>query len=1504
MELPAILPPTSNPVNIRTHAQTLRSDGSRSGRTAGEMGDGIQTALDQIFRALAQPLTYPNFPVPVDDGLISRYGVAIPTLRESTADFKGARIDVKMAGAMGDNLTNDTAAIQNGLDTLAAVGGGTLFFPGGTYLIQPTAAQLAVTAGGGKSGILQISANTHIHGDGMGISIVKIADYAGVYASIFGPIGGTAPYDDYTNILFSDITFDQNSLLNYPPYMGNFNNARGLIFSGQGSTNMHFERLHVDNVMCVNVLYLGAPLSTVRGCKFTNIGGKITGTANTSGTTVTRLTGPLFRTFRAGSPFRLDGIIARFASSPTVLFSVATVIDDDHLTLNDPEGRLTAATHSGIGWSSNVGFDHSTLYMTRNNQIVSDSFFEGRGFDMGGATTAIETHGGGQTITANSIDKMLIGMNVTGISAEGDSTAITITDNTITNTYYGIALWSWKYPDGTHHQTGYGMRDVICANNAIRITQTKWVYGSFGENVTNLGNPAGINGDFHSTLPFKGNKIDGNVIEFDLEDYFVHLDGSTATGSASGPHIVTITGYTVDGSEVGKTLWVKGGTGFNQGIYPIIFADTGANTIYLGGSANVTSSSGSGLVADIAYPNNNSGGGVIFWDAGPPVKVFPSGTATIDATGLTVTVTSYTPGPEDVGGTMGFVSGTNVTPGSAHLVTAVAGQVYTITPSAGGPSSDVFGFISLAPSFDFYEQHSITNNKIINCPMTGIRVTAAGTDLMIADNHIVNPGSTRLRVNAPSFRSGILADTTADLVHTTRDQVNTRVLRNSITDNQAVTRMDQGITFNTIGNVNAISKDNIITVNGDAVNFSQPHVVYTATNAPFIQDIVDAPQARQKLLYAGGVSHGSEIFDITQKKRWYANPTRGTWFSHTYRQRPPNVKVYTATNASPIVVEAEASFPTGTTVEMRNILGNTAANGVFVVTNVDKYHFSLDGSTGNGACTNTIYNVGFVSDHHATISDASNASPIVITANRSFPTGARVKIGAVVGNTAANSNSGQCWIVTNIDGTHFSLNGSTGNGAYVSGGGACDYDFSFPEIIWCADQLHVRNGLTPVVSLPPLAGWMCNGDAPGTAGEWEQITLINTLLDQQFQGAVIAGNGFILPNNKSLLGYLNDNVTLKQLIGIGGSNQSSITNPGGGVNFLSSTGTPTIFSFDDTGVKLLLNTASKPMLTDSSKYIVSGNIDVNNAAHIAATGFTDGQLAQWNASAARFVGAVVSAITQLTGDVTAGPGSGSVAATVAFVGGSTAANVHAAELLANAATANPTASKIVIRDSGGLVIAHGFSINLGSGQRWNWIASGSESGGNAGSDAAFNCYDDSAVFLSTPITIRRSDGRVTFNNAAGVFITTPTNTTKSVVTIDGTQTLTNKDHTATSNTFALPVIQRNDSISLTGQTITIGPTNLRVGGILAPAGLYRVSCYLVCTSAGSGGSASAVVGWNDGTAARTEAIAGVALSATNFNNGEFPIRADGANDITLTVTVTGATGSPIYSVWATLERLS
>jgi hypothetical protein len=65
------------------------------------------------------------------------------------------------------------------------------------------------------------------------------------------------------------------------------------------------------------------------------------------------------------------------------------------------------------------------------------------------------------------------------------------------------------------------------------------------------------------------------------------------------------------------------------------------------------------------------------------------------------------------------------------------------------------------------------------------------------------------------------------------------------------------------------------------------------------------------------------------------------------------------------------------------------------------------------------------------ITGASNASPIVISSTaHGLSTGDSISVSGVAGNTAANG----VFTVTKVDDNSFSLNGTTGNAAYTSGG--------------------------------------------------------------------------------------------------------------------------------------------------------------------------------------------------------------------------------------------------------------------------------------------------------------------------------------------------------------------------------------------------------------------------------------------------------------------------------------
>jgi hypothetical protein len=72
---------------------------------------------------------------------------------------------VKDYGAVGNGTTDDTAAIQAGIDAVSAAGGGTLLFPEGTYIV----------AG------LQIKASVYLQGSGERATALKLKNSANTY---------------------------------------------------------------------------------------------------------------------------------------------------------------------------------------------------------------------------------------------------------------------------------------------------------------------------------------------------------------------------------------------------------------------------------------------------------------------------------------------------------------------------------------------------------------------------------------------------------------------------------------------------------------------------------------------------------------------------------------------------------------------------------------------------------------------------------------------------------------------------------------------------------------------------------------------------------------------------------------------------------------------------------------------------------------------------------------------------------------------------------------------------------------------------------------------------------------------------------------------------------------------------------------------------------------------------------------------------------------------------
>ncbi len=219
-----------------------------------------------------------------------------------------------------------------------------------------------------------------------------------------------------------------------------------------------------------------------------------------------------------------------------------------------------------------------------------------------------------------------------------------------------------------------------------------------------------------------------------------------------------------------------------------------------------------------------------------------------------------------------------------------------------------------------------------------------------------------------------------------------------------------------------------------------------------------------------------------------------------------------------IVTSANHGLQTGDRIMLQGLVNddptvNHPANGLHTVTVIDNNRFSLNGVNGTAAKVSykgpsgTWYVPEFQPDGSSrglvtvdmqntipqgTIRAATNAGPIVITSpNHGLTAGQRIRVNNVNGNTAANGLQK----VTIIDADTFSLDGTTGNGAYntTSGFGS-----------WTANVITGASNTTNMVITSPRHG-LQTGDEIRITG-----VLGNSAANGTFKVSVLSADTFSL----------------------------------------------------------------------------------------------------------------------------------------------------------------------------------------------------------------------------------------------------------------------------------------------------------------------------------------------------------------------------------------------------------
>ena len=166
--------------------------------------------------------------------------------------------DVKDYGALGNNSTDDTTAIQSALNACNSAGGGTVFFPKGTYITNP------------NTGLIVYS-NTIIRSDGSAIIKVKNATNLD---------GNLLRIENRTNVRVENISLDGNKVgqtgsTNYGLYLSDstncvVDNVTTYNFSGVGTQIYDCDDCTIINSTSYSNGFHGFEIEQCRGTVVTN----------------------------------------------------------------------------------------------------------------------------------------------------------------------------------------------------------------------------------------------------------------------------------------------------------------------------------------------------------------------------------------------------------------------------------------------------------------------------------------------------------------------------------------------------------------------------------------------------------------------------------------------------------------------------------------------------------------------------------------------------------------------------------------------------------------------------------------------------------------------------------------------------------------------------------------------------------------------------------------------------------------------------------------------------------------------------------------------------------------------------------------------------------------------------------------------------------------------------------------------------------------------------------
>lgn len=233
--------------------------------------------------------------------------------------------------------------------------------------------------------------------------------------------------------------------------------------------------------------------------------------------------------YEKGSSVTVTGCTIKNSSSLNGLYLYAHTVVVTNCLFSNIGGPIGSPVH-----------DHSSIYTSTvvadGEQKIAGNTFQGVP-GSGGARSAIDTHGGRQFVTGNTISGYLRGFNITDLAAI-PTTQVTVEENVVSGALIGVEVWTRQ------QKWGGGIKNLVIRNQRIELDPRPWRLPGISAPLS------GIMLNRLSDAPIDGLAIAGNSIHYRDASLGGGIQSAAAIDCSVSGRTIGLSGVSVVGNYI------------------------------------------------------------------------------------------------------------------------------------------------------------------------------------------------------------------------------------------------------------------------------------------------------------------------------------------------------------------------------------------------------------------------------------------------------------------------------------------------------------------------------------------------------------------------------------------------------------------------------------------------------------------------------------------------------------------------------------------------------------------------------------------------------------------------------------------------------------------------------------------------------------------------------------------------------------------------------------------